>query len=187
MALKKIPGVRVEPLIFDTYLAMVRASVGSPLFRTFWCSVNGVRTDVVRGGRLSCAFFVTSILKLFNLVSDVQITNNRAAADLRASGWVTIPRARTGCVVTWAEHDADPRRMRRDAGVYQPRVKHIGFYIGKQRAVSNGGDESQAPYEHALTYRPVEAYWWHPLFDATPRTMGKPPRRAPGIYWQPNR
>lgn len=191
MALKKIPGVVVEPLVLPTYLALVEASVDSPLFRTFYAKVNGKRTNVVRDGKVSCAFHVTGILKLFNLVQEVQITNNRAVRDMLESGWRPVSRPRAGCVVLWDEKDPDPERMRKDKGVYQPKVKHCGFYLGKGVCVSNFGDRTGMPWRHAIDaheYGPVEGYLWHPALAAGSRNPAKPAaRRKPGIYWHPNK
>lgn len=187
MSLKKLP-VRVSPLILPTYLALVEASVGSQLFRAFYASVNGKKTEVTRDGKISCAFFVSSVLKLFNLIQEVQITNNRLLRDMQRSGWVAIPRPRKGCIVIWKEKDADPTRMKKDTGVYQPKVKHCGFFIGSGMCVSNGGDEGQAPWKHPLTYRPIEAYFWHPALEATfvNPTKASAAHKA-GIFWEANK
>lgn len=188
MALKKIKGVVVEPLLLETYLAMIDASVGTPLFRTFMAKVNGKRTNIVREGRVSCSFYTASILKLFNLVQEVQVTINRLKRDMRDSGWYEIPRPRVGCVVFWLPKPADSARLKKDAGVYQPLVSHCGFYVGKGDAVHNDGNRTMSPQRMPLKYRPVESYWWH---DALDKDFGGRSRRAPkhpaGIWWQPNR
>ena len=188
MALKKIAGVKVEPLIADTYLSVLEASEGSGLFKTFYAKVNGKRMDITRGGGLSCAFFTTSILKLFNLVQEVQVTKNRALRDMRESGWVEIARPKRGCVVIWGARPANADRMRKDGDTYQPSVEHCGFYLGNQVALSTGGDrESLVPVRHPLAYRPVLHYLWHPLLDKDAAGPArKSPRHQPGIFWHPN-
>ena len=46
------------PLVFDTYVAVINNSVGSKLFQTYYVSAGKKKVDVMRGGELSCAFFV---------------------------------------------------------------------------------------------------------------------------------
>lgn len=188
MSLRKITGIKVEPLLIDTYLAMLEASEGTTLFQTFYAKVNGTRRDITRGGGLGCAFFTTSILKLFNLVQEVQVTKNRALRDMRESGWVEIARPKRGCVVMWSGLPADPERMKTHAATHQPSVEHCGFYLGNRTALSTGGDaESLTPIRHPLSYRPVLLYLWHPALDK--EFVNPPigsPRHQPGIYWHPN-
>ncbi len=188
MALKKLKGVVVEPLLLDTYLAMIGASVGTPLFRSFWAKVNGKRTNIVRDGRVSCSFYTASILKLFNLVQEVQVTINRLKRDMKESGWHEIPRPRVGCVVFWLPKPADASRMRKDTGVYQPLVSHCGFYVGGGEAVHNDGDKTMAPVRAPLKYRPVESYWWHDALDKGFAGRKKQaPKHPAGVFWQPNK
>jgi hypothetical protein len=188
MALKKIPGVVVEPLVLETYLAVIESSVGTPLFRTFWANVNGKRMNIVRDGRVSCSFYTSSILKLFNLVSEVQVTITRLKKDMKESGWKQIPRARKGAVVFWSALPADTSRMKKDAGVYQPLVSHCGFVVSATEAVHNDGDKTMAPIRAQLRYRPIESFWWHPALEKGFKNPGKPaPKRKPGIHWHPNK
>lgn len=188
MALKKIPGVVVEPLVLPTYLAFIEASIGTELFQNFWASVNGKKKELTGKGNLSCAFFVTTVLKVFNLVQEVQVTNNRALRDMEHSGWFEIPRPRTGCIVVWSEKDADAARMRREGGTYQSKVKHCGFYLSKDRCVNTGGEEKKTPRIDPLDYRPVEKFLWHPALEKGFSNPSKPaPKRAAGIYWHPNK
>lgn len=188
MPLKKIPGVVVEPLVLPTYLSLIEASVGSTMFQHFWANVNGKKTDITRGGRVSCSFYVSSILKLFNLTSEVQVTVNRLKRDMQESGWEEIKRPKKGCVVFWSAKPADASRIKKDQGTYQPMVSHCGFFVGNGETVTNEGDKLMTPQRMALTYRPVESYWWH---DALGTDFSSParkaPRRLPGIYWHPNK
>lgn len=188
MSLKKIKGVVVEPLLLPTYLSLIEASVGTPMFRNFWALVNGKKTDIARGGRVSCSFYVSSILKLFNLTSEVQVTVNRLKRDMEESGWMEIPRPKKGCVVFWLAKPADTGRLKKDKSTYQPMVSHCGFFIGGGMTVNNDGDKTMTPQKMPLNYRPVEKYYWH---DALGTDVSNParkaPKRLPGIYWHPNK
>lgn len=188
MNLKKIGGVKVAPLILPTYLALIEASVGTTMFRNFWAEVNGKKTDITRAGRVSCSFYVSSILKLFNLTQEVQVTVNRLKRDMSTSGWYEIPRPKKGCVVFWTAKPADADRMKKDKVAYQPMVSHCGFFVGAGECVTNDGDKTYVPARFPLKYRPVEGYWWHDGLEAKAENPAKAaPVRKPGIYWHPNK
>ncbi len=188
MTLKKIPGVVVEPLLLPTYLALIEASVGSTMFQNFWANVNGKKTDITRGGRVSCSFYVSSILKLFNLTQEVQVTVNRLKRDLDESGWYEIKRPKKGCVVFWLAKPADAERIKKDKGAYQPMVSHCGFFVGNGMSITNEGDVSMAPQKLPLLYRPVEKYLWHDALEPGFKNPAKKAtKRSAGIYWHPNK
>lgn len=145
----------VVPLFFDNYLAVIKNSVGSTMFRNWYCEVDGVRQEVMRDGNFSCALYVTSILKMFGLVAEIQITVHRAIAELERDGWQKIAAPRLGAVIVW---DAKPSN--KDMEWHSSLAKHIGFCLDETMAVSHLG-ETQKPTQHSLTYRPILGYYWH--------------------------
>jgi len=58
----------VNPIIFDSYMAMIKNSVGTKMFRSFFAYVDGQRVDVMNDGDLSCAYYTSCILTIFNLL-----------------------------------------------------------------------------------------------------------------------
>ncbi|HXF44021.1 MAG TPA: hypothetical protein VNK70_00965 [Candidatus Paceibacterota bacterium] len=139
------------PLFFDTYLAVIRNSVGSGLFRNLYAKVGGRKTDLLRNGKLSCAFYVSSILKLFDLIGGIHATVDSTIDDLRRSGWSKVTKPEAGSVLVW-------ERLKGH--------KHIGFFIGAGRAVSNR-PETGFPSIHGWEFdsrRKVEAVFRHPKF-----------------------
>ena len=56
-------------LLKDSYLAMVRNSLGAKLFRNLYAEVKGKEQDILRNGDLSCAFYVAMLLHQFPLIS----------------------------------------------------------------------------------------------------------------------
>jgi hypothetical protein len=128
-------------LIPETYLAVIRNSVGSKLFRSFYAKVNGKKTDVMRKGELSCAFFVSSILTLFKLAKEVHATVDSTIKDMRESGWKKCRKPKIGCILLWEEMDFD-RGCRH---------KHIGFFVGRDKAVSNS-TKLHVPAAHHWTF-----------------------------------
>jgi hypothetical protein len=143
----------VTPLIQETYLAVLANSVGCNTFRTLYAEVAGVRQDITRDGELSCAFFVSSILKIFDWVKGVHGTVAGTVRDLEQSGWQVAPEPSPGTILVW-EAQVD------EAGETHA---HIGFYLGDQRAVSNSSKE-RTPQQHHYTYHDsrkiVAIYAW---------------------------
>lgn len=157
MYAKNTKAVSVEPLFFENYIASIRSSMDSKMFQKFYCSVNGKKTEVLDNGRLSCAAFVTFVLKLFSLVSDMQITVHRAMDDMAKSGWHEVKEPRVGAVIVWAEKQSEKDST---SNIQASVHKHIGFYIGNGQAVSNSS-LAKSPVAHAWDFRPVHSILWH--------------------------
>lgn len=116
-----------KPLIFDTYLAVIKNSVGAKSFRNFYIADSKRKVDVTRNGELSCAWFVSAILSLFNLIRAPHLTVKSVEEDLEKYGWRKIKKPKVGSVLIWEAADFGKGEFHR----------HIGFYIGKGKAVSN--------------------------------------------------
>ncbi len=156
--------VIVIPQKKRSMLAYIKASVDSKLFQQFYCSVDGKPLNVLRGGKLSCAFYVTSVLKIFSLIGDIQLTVHRALDDLQASGWYEITTPKPGCIVVWAEEQNRSNTGADYKKYYVGKHKHIGFFLGGGKAISNIG-EKRVPTITPLRYRPVAFYLWHDLLN----------------------
>jgi len=159
----------IKPLPFDTYLALIKNSANSRLFRTIYLSVNGKKTDVLHEGQLSCAFFVSSILLMMTsvknrikLIKEVHATVQGTIKDLEASGWKKVRNKKAGDILVWENLDFGK------AGIHG----HIGFYIGGNKALSNKSFDGGMPQAHHWTFgskkgkpvRRVVAVYRHPLF-----------------------
>jgi uncharacterized protein YycO len=142
---------KVEPVLMDTYLAMIKNSIGSKMFRNLYAKINGKKTDIVQSGNLSCAFYVSSILLLFKLIKEVHATVNGTERDMKESGWVETKKPKVGCVLVWKETDFTNGSLH----------KHIGFYVGNGKAISNDYKKG-CPTEHDWQFRKVESMLWHP-------------------------
>jgi uncharacterized protein YycO len=146
----KIKKQKVVPLILDTYLLVIKNSIGSKLFRNLYAKVNGQKTDITKNGNLSCAFYVSSILFLFKLIKEIHATVNGTARDLKESGWSEIKKPKVGCVLIWTETDFGNNSLH----------KHIGFYVGNRKAISNDYKKGY-PTEHDFKFRKIESILWH--------------------------
>ena len=143
---------KIKPLTLDAYLAVIKNSVGSKLFRNFYVKIDGIKTDVMRNGDLSCAFYVYSILKIFGLISRIHGTVDSTISDLKKIGWKEIRKPKAGAVLIWEE-------LEFSNGEHH---KHIGFYIGDGKAISNS-DRKKFPVDHLWrkSGRKVEAIFWN--------------------------
>ncbi len=139
-----------QHLIHKTYLAVIRGSVGSTMFRECYFKIDGKNVEVLENGNLACAFYLTSILKMFDLVKELHTTVTAAENDLIRSGWRDIKRPRIGCVIVYAPRAFPSGRSHR----------HLGFYIGKGIGVNNNATKA-TPHREAWDYRPVERLLWH--------------------------
>ena len=70
--------------------------------------------------------------------------------DLKSSGWVETKKPKPGCVLVWAETDFNNNNLHR----------HIGFYIGKEKATSNNSKHGY-PTEHDWKFRKIESILWN--------------------------
>ena len=142
----------VKPLLRDTYLAVINNSVGTAMFRNFYAEVDGVRSDIMRDGDLSCAFYVSAVLKMFGYISRLHGTVDGAVEDMRTSGWVDTKEPKPGDVIVWEKKKFDNGEEH----------NHMGFYLGENKAISNS-DRERVPVIHEFEPgRKVEAILTHP-------------------------
>lgn len=153
------PKIKIN--FIKTYLAVIKNSVGSRMFRNFFMELDGEKIDATRDGVVSCAFFVSNVLHMFpamKLIKEPHLTVSATIKDLKASGWQEIAAPRIGAVLVW-----EPKMI---AGSMNT---HIGFYIGDNKAISNFY-ETGVPDEHHWTYgmmpgRKVEMILWNDALE----------------------
>ena len=138
----------------ESYLAMIKNSVGSKQFQNLYALVDNQKKDIVEGGNLSCAYYVTSILVIFGLIDKPHSTVNGSVSALLTAGWSRIKEPQPGTVIVW--------------GPDQQSHQHIGFSIGANKAISNSS-EKNIPHIHHISYgakkrHPIGIYW-HPMLD----------------------
>ena len=142
----------VKPLLKETYLAIIKNSVGTKMFQKFYVKINNKKQDVMNGGELSCAFFVSSITTMFGLSARVHGTVDSTVKDLLDFGWIEIKKLRTGAVLVWEDLNFEGEEH-----------KHIGFYITKGEAISNSSVK-KSPQKHHWNFkgkRKVVKILWH--------------------------
>ncbi len=145
----------MEFLLFENYIERIESSLGTNMFRkTFFLNDAGEIEDDTRNGDLSCAIYVSSILKLFDLISTPHVNVSTTVDDMVGSGWIESNELRKGAVVVWGmkQQKSGPHR-------------HIGFCIDEQTAISNDGEKTLVPHKHSIDYngtRPIEKILWQP-------------------------
>lgn len=148
---------RIPRLIFDSYLAFIKGSVGSKSYQKDYYLINGKKLDVLENGNLACAYYVSAVLRVFDLTPITHTTVRSTVIDMEKSGWKKIRKPRLGCVLVW-------EGKKGESGLH----KHVGFYMGDEKAISNS-DKKRCPIIHHWTYgvlkakpkREVEAMYWH--------------------------
>ncbi len=145
-------------ILYDSYIQTIRNGIGSNLFRNLYARVGGKKVDILRDGDLSCAVFVSSVLYLFKLIFDVHATVDGTIADLKRSGWKEIFRPQPGAVLVWQSQKF------KDGSEH----KHIGFYIDKDRAISNNNKN----------HKPALHHWTFGIKN------GQPGRKIEQILWK---
>jgi len=141
-------------LTFETYLAVIKNSIGSKLFRNLYIKINNKKIDATKNGMLSCAFFVSSILFLFKFIKEIHATVDSTIRDLKQSGWREIKKPTIGSILVWEEINFGKNDFH----------KHIGFYIGNNKAISNDY-KSGKPIKHHFTFnnkRKIKLILWNP-------------------------
>ena len=148
----KIQKPKPKIILKDSYLQVIKNSVGSKIFRNLFFDINGKKKDILGNGKLSCAFYVSSILYLFKLIEEPHTTVNGLVKDLVKSGWKLFNKPKIGSILVWELYK----------GHY-----HIGFYIAKNKAISNNSVKKHSVLHH-----------W--TFG---NRLGKPKRQVIKIFW----
>jgi hypothetical protein len=154
----KIKPVKVEIMLLETLLTVVKKSAGTKMFQTIYAKVNGRKKDITEDGNLSCAFYVSNVLATFGLIDQGHSTVSGTITAMQKAGWQETKKLKPGVVIVW-DKPTD--------GSFQN--KHIGFYIGDDQAVSNIW-QKKTPGIHHVTfgkegskkYRPILGLFSHP-------------------------
>lgn len=132
---------KLKILTYQNYLHIIKASRGSQMFRRLYVLENNKKKDILKNGELSCAYYLSSILKIFDLISQSHATVKSTIKDMRKSGWRPTKKLKPGNVLIWQEKKFP------DGIIHQ----HLGFYLGQDKAISHRL-EKKMPIVHHFTY-----------------------------------
>jgi len=145
---KKKPKIKL--LKKETFLKMILNSCGASVWKNNYGLINGKKVDLVQNGNLSCAFYVSSILKLFNLIDDLHLTVKSTEKDLIKNNFKKISLSKNipkGSVLIWQE--------KKEYNPYNKKIEshfHIGFYVGNKKAISISSENGFPVIHHYLYY-----------------------------------
>ena len=117
---------------------LIKNSLGTKLFRSVYFFIDNKSKDIYKKGKLSCAFYVSTILKIIGLVKDIHATVQGLIKDMENSGWYKTNYLKKGAIIIWDKNKAGHL--------------HVGFYLGNNKAVSNSSLK-RTPTIHLLNYQ----------------------------------
>ena len=144
----------------EIFLKMIENSTETKMFQScfFKDSNSGVSVDVCEGGRLSCAFFVSGILKMIDLIKAMHVTVDSLEKEMLNSGWkerASVSNLDLGNVVFWKDRITSKNEHHR----------HVGFYIGDGNYIDNDDEPlNMSPKKHHNN-REIEKVYYHPLLS----------------------
>jgi len=135
--------MRNKLLIYDSYIKMIKNSAGTRMFRNLYLEINGEKFDAAQDGKFSCAFFVSNILLIWELISEGHANVPSTTKDMLKNGWrkISSDKAKPGDVIVWE------KKMGTDGLMHY----HNGFYIGNKKAISTS-DKTKTPIIHNWDY-----------------------------------
>lgn len=125
--------MKLKILHQETYLAMIKDSVGTNIFRSLFVldEETGQKIDITEDGTYSCARFVTAILTIAGRIDRPHATVKTTQEIFTNSpNWVKVQQPIAGDVVFYHEH--------------------VGFVIDNQHCISNSPEKRQ-PIKHPMT------------------------------------
>ena len=85
---------KIKILKKDTYLALIKNSVNSCAFKDVYGEINNKKKNLTKNGDLSCAYFVSSVLKIFDLIGSLHLTVSGVIKDIEKYGWKKIAKSK---------------------------------------------------------------------------------------------
>lgn len=121
--------MKLKKLEFESYLKIIKNSVGANVWRNYYVLEGNKKIDVYNDGQYSCAFFVSSILALFKLIDAPHAIVKTTKKALTKKGWRTRNnlKPKPGDILIWELIDHNDNDFH----------EHIGFYLGNKKAISN--------------------------------------------------
>jgi hypothetical protein len=138
----------VKLLKYESYLKMVKNSVGTKVFRSLYLKIDGKKIDATHNGILSCSYFVSNILLVWGLIKEGHANVENTIKDMLNNGWEEIPKngIRPGDIIVWEKEKSKYNFKHCNA-----EHLHNGFYVGDKKAISNN-EFKKTPIIHSWDY-----------------------------------
>jgi len=152
-----MPDANIQILRKETYLKAIENSVGSRLFNSVFVKFkdSGKTADILNDGMYSCAFFVSSLLYLFQAIDKPHATVANVMKFLETNEkWHKVDGGNNeaGDVIFWEKIVFDDGSEN----------AHIGFAVSKDEAVSTDYKQkliARHPIIREQTKRGIEAVY----------------------------
>lgn len=142
---KSMPDKNIIKLQKETYLKMIKNSIGIKLFNSLFVKFknSGKIIDILDNGIYSCAFFVSSILALLKYLDSPHTTVKSTREALIKKKWKRIRKGpiQLGDVLIWEEITFPDGTKN----------QHIGFALNKKQAVSTSYKKRKV-VKHHITF-----------------------------------
>lgn len=114
----------MKQLLKESYIAMIKNSIWTKMFKNNFFDLNGKKIDILKNWSSSCAYFVSNLLKIFDLIENIHATVDWTVKDIlkywrKEYEWKEVP--------IWA------LLLRENVNNHS----HIWFYIWNKIAISN--------------------------------------------------
>lgn len=120
----------MEQLLYKSYIALIKNSVWTKMFRNNFFVVDWKTIDIVKNGSDACSYFVSSVLKIFGLIKNIHATVEGTVKDISTYWWEEAKgkNIQIWSLLIWEEMNWH---------------KHIGFYIWNHKAISNSSKKRE--------------------------------------------
>jgi hypothetical protein len=137
------------------YRLAIEAVVGTQMFRSIWVydTASQREFDALQNGVDSCAYVVSGILALHNLIDKPHATVPKTIDRMLQHGWRKTDQPIHGDVIHWPAHNGN---------------EHVGFYVDSNTCVSNNSD-LRTPIKHHLRLRDgrvPDAFYTHDIMHS---------------------
>ena len=144
---------------YRTYIDTITNSVWTRMFQIFWID----DTDIAQTWNLSCALYVSNILKIFGLIKEWHAWVQATLVDMQNSGWK--PHTDRDTIPVWSI------LVRKSWFGPNGEHQHIWFFVWQDQAISNDSRELRTwlpehkqyvPIQHHYTYddtRDIDQIW----------------------------
>lgn len=145
----------IELLKYDTYISIIKNSVGSHLFNSFIVRIKetGETEDILKDGEYAAAFFVSSVLTLVQAIDKPATTEAGLERKLAESDrWFTVneDEIEVGDVIFYED------TVLSDGST----ETHVGFALDNDNAISISNELRQVT-EHRLHLMPIKKAYRH--------------------------
>jgi hypothetical protein len=120
----------MKQLLQQSYITMIKNSIWTSMFRNNFFELNWKKIDVLKNWADSCAYFVSSLLKIFDLIGNIHVTVDWTVKDILKYWWEEYKwkEIQIGSILVWKVKNWH---------------KHIWFYVWNNKAISNSSRKKE--------------------------------------------